>query len=71
MGVDRINSRGIIVKIIIALVGSVIITCSIYSWQKTKVIAMTKTIHLPASVTKGKVSLEEAISSNSHCSISK
>lgn len=55
------NLRGIIVKIIIALVGSVIITCNICSWQEIKVIAMSKTIHLPAPVTKGKVSLEEAI----------
>ena len=55
------NLRGIIAKIIIALVGSVIITCNIYSWQEIKVIAMSKTIHLPAPVTKGKVSLEEAI----------
>lgn len=65
------NLRGIIAKTIIALIGSVIITCNIYSWQEIKVIAMSKTIHLPVPVTKGKVSLEEAIRSNSRCSISK
>jgi len=55
------NLRSIIVKLIIALVASVIITCNISSWQKLEVIAMSKTIQLPTPVTKGKVSLEETI----------
>jgi len=55
------NLRSIIVKLIITLVASVIITYNISFLQKIEVIAMNKTIQLPTPVTKGKVSLEETI----------
>jgi len=56
-----INSRNMTVKIIIALLVTVIIFVSLCYLPENEVIAMSKSIQLPQPATRGKISLEETI----------